>query len=162
MSTAKEKVPADFGTVTPHLVLKNAIKAIEFYKQAFGAEEISRLMSPDGRVMHADIKIGNSHVMLCDEFPDQDCGVLSPETLKNAHAVMHMFVEDVDQAFEKAIKAGAKAIMPPQDMFWGDRYGRLNDPFGQPWSIATHKEDLTHEEINKRMSEFACAPAGAK
>lgn len=161
MSEAKAKIPAGFGRVTPHLVLKNAAKAIEFYKQAFGAEEVSKLMSPDGRVMHATIKIGDSHVMLCDEFPEQDCGVLSPETLKNAHTVMHLYVENVDQAFEKAVKAGAKAIMPPQDMFWGDRYGRLNDPFGQPWSIATHKEDLTPDEINKRMLEFGCAPAAA-
>lgn len=133
--------------------------AIDFYKKAFGAEEMMRMPMPDGRIMHACLKFGDSTLFLCDEFPEHECGV-SPLTLKSAHATMHLFVEDVDQAYQRALDAGAKANMPPQDMFWGDRYGTLMDPFGQPWSLATHKEDLTTEEIKQRM-ESACAPAKA-
>jgi len=131
--------------VTPHLVIKGAAKAIDFYKSAFGAEEINRMPMPDGRLMHACLKIGNS---------------ASPSTIGKTHATMHMYVEDVDQAYTRAVEAGATALMPPQDMFWGDRYGQVVDPFGQPWAIATHKEDLTHEEMMKKM-QAGCAPAQA-
>lgn len=146
-------------SLIPHLIIKNATKAIEFYKKAFGAEQLSALPGPDGRLMHACLKIGDSMLFLCDEFPEHECGA-SPETLGNAHAVMHLTVDNVDEAFKKAVDAGAKSLMEPQDMFWGDRYGRLVDPFGQPWSIATHKEDLTPEQIKERMKE-ACVPAEA-
>lgn len=144
-------------SITAHLIIKEAGKAIDFYRKAFGAEELSRLPGPDGRIMHAAIKIGNSAIFLCDEFPEHECG-LSPSSLGNAHAVMHVNVEDVDKAYKRAVDAGATSVMEPTDMFWGDRYGRIVDPFGQPWSLATHKEDLTVEEIQERM-KTACAPA---
>lgn len=159
MTKATQPIPPGLRTLTPHLIIKDAARAIDFYKKAFGAEEMMRMPMPDGRIMHACLKFGDSTLFLCDEFPEHDCGV-SPMTLKSAHATMHLFVEDVDQAYQRALDAGAKATMPPQDMFWGDRYGTLMDPFGQPWSLATHKEDLTTDEIKKRM-ESACAPAKA-
>lgn len=159
MTKSTQPIPAGFNTVTPHLVVKDAAKAIEFYKKAFGAQEKSKLAMPDGRIMHAHIQIGDSNVFLCDEFPEHDCGTASPATLGKAHAVLHVYVEDVDKAYQKAVDAGANAVMPPQDMFWGDRYGRLVDPFGQPWSIASHKEDLTDEEIKKNMMN--CVPQEA-
>lgn len=156
MTKATQPIPPGFHTITPHLIIKDVPKAIEFYKKAFGAEELMRMPVPDGRIMHACLQIGDSKLFLCDEFPEHDCGV-SPQTLKNAHATMHVFVEDVDKAYQRAVDAGAKGVMPPQDMFWGDRYGTVVDPFGQPWSLATHQEDLTLDEIKKRM-EHACAP----
>jgi len=158
MTKGPAPIPPGFSTVTPHLVVNGAAKAIEFYKKAFGAEEINRMPMPDGRLMHACVKIGNSFVMLVDEFPEFNCGSTSPQTLKGAHATMHIYVENVDEAYQKAVDAGATATMPPQEMFWGDRYGMIMDPFGQPWSIATHKEDLSPEEMQKRM-EQGCAPA---
>lgn len=157
MAKTTTPIPPGYHTLTTHLIIKDAAKAIEFYKQAFGAEELTRLPMPDGRLMHAAIKIGDSILFLCDEFPEHECGA-SAQTLKNAHATVHIYVEDVDQAFQQAVAAGAQTVMPPQDMFWGDRYGRLVDPFGQPWSMGTHKEDLTPEEIKERMAT-ACAPA---
>ncbi len=160
MAKAKDKIPAGYATLTSHLIIKDAAKAIEFYKKAFDAEEVGRCHSEDGRIIHADLKIGDSHVFLCDEFPEYECG-LSPQTLKNAHATVHMFVTDVDKAYQKAVDAGAQAVMPPTDMFWGDRYGRLVDPFGQPWAIATRVEDLTPAEIEERQKAFMKEMAGA-
>lgn len=157
MTKSTSPIPPGFHTITPHLIIKDAAKAIDFYKKAFGAEEMMRMPMPDGRLMHASIKIGDSILFLCDEFPEHHCG-LSPSSLPDTHAVMHVFVEDVDKAYQRAVDAGATAVMPPQDMFWGDRYGRLLDPFGQPWSLAMHKEDLTPEEMLERM-KTACAPA---
>ena len=157
MTKSTKAIPDGFHTLTPHLIIKDAAKAIDFYKAAFGAEELARMPMPDGRLMHASLKIGDSMLMLCDEFPEHGCG-LSPQSLESAHATIHIYVEDADKAFKKAIEAGATEKMAPQDMFWGDRYGVLVDPFGQPWSIATHKEDLTPEEMQKRM-EAGCAPA---
>lgn len=152
MAKAKSWLPEGHSAVTPHLTIRDAAKAIDFYKKAFAAEEVFRHAMPDGRLMHADLIIGGSHVLLCDEFPEMDCGA-SPQTLGKAHAHVHLFVEDVDKVFNQAVQAGAQVKMPVQDMFWGDRYGVVIDPFGQPWSIATHKEDLTPEEINKRGQE---------
>ena len=130
-----------FRTVTPYLTVKGAAQAIEFYKRAFGAQEVQRMNGPDGKtVMHAEIKIGDSIVMLADEFPQ---GSRSPQTLGGTTAGIFLYVPDVDSAFKKAVDAGAKATMPPADMFWGDRFGKLADPFGHEWSMATHKEDLT-------------------
>lgn len=157
MTKATHAVKPGMSTVTPHLIIKDAAKAIEFYKKAFGAEELMRLAMPDGRLMHASLKIGNSTIFVCDEFPEHECG-LSAASLKAAHATMHISVEDVDKEYQRAIDAGAKALMPPQDMFWGDRYGSLLDPCGQPWSLATHKEDLTPEEMMQRMQESPCTP----
>jgi len=157
MAKATKTIPDGVSTLTPYLIIKGVADAIEFYKKAFGAEEMNRLAMPDGRIMHAALKFGNSTLFLCDEFPEYDCG-LSPASLKNAHATMHLFVEDVDKAYQRALDAGATGLMPPDNMFWGDRYCRLVDPFGQPWSLATHVEDLTPEEIKERMAT-GCPPA---
>ncbi len=150
-------IPEGFHTVTPHLIIKGAAKAVEFYKKAFGAEEIMCMPGPGGSVMHAEIKIGNSIIFLADEFPDWGC--LSPATLNGSPVTIHLYVEDCDAAFNKATQAGAEALMPPSDMFWGDRYGKLKDPFGHQWSIATHTEDVSPEECAKRCAE---SMAGAK
>ncbi len=162
MTKATSPIRADHHTITPHLILKDTAKAIEFYKKAFDAKELYRITTPDGRIMNATLKIGDSHFMLADEMPNSSHGWASPQTLKGANVTIHLGVTDVDKVFQDAIAAGAKAEMPPQDMFWGDRYGRIVDPFGQPWSIATHKEELTAEEMQERANEFikqmaACA-----
>lgn len=157
--TTVPAIPPGFSTLTTHLCIKGAAKAIEFYKKAFGAEEMTRLPMPDGRIMHACLKIGNSMLFLGDEFPEFACGNGgSPESIGRTHAAIHIYVEDVDAAFKRAIDTGAKVQMPVQDMFWGDRYGRLVDPFGQPWSIATHKKELTPAQIQEGMIS-ACALA---
>lgn len=135
----------DLQAVTPHLVCRGAAEAIEFYKRAFGAVEEMRLPAPDGRLMHASIKIGAARIMLVDENPEW--GSLSPLALRGSPVTVHLYVDDVDAVFERAVAAGATAKMPVSDMFWGDRYGALVDPFGHHWSIATHKRDMTAEEI---------------
>jgi uncharacterized glyoxalase superfamily protein PhnB len=139
-------------TVTPHLVCDGAAAAIEFYRQAFGATEAMRLPGPGGRLMHAQVRIGDSAVMLVDENPA--FGMLGPRTLKGSPVVIHLFVEDVDRFFERAVAAGAKGLVPPTDMFWGDRYGVLEDPFGHHWSVATHVRDVTPDEIQKASQSF--------
>ena len=154
MNKRVQPVPSGFHTLTPHLVVKGASKAIEFYKKAFNAEEIARLPTTDGKsILHADVKIGDSHVMLVEEFPHMDCR--GPESIGGTPVTIHMYVEDVDAAFGKAVAAGARVRMPLSDMFWGDRYGVLTDPFGHSWSLATHKEDLTPQEISQR-AQAAC------
>jgi PhnB protein len=148
-------IPSGFHAITPHLVTKGASEAIEFYKQAFGAEEICRMPmpGPDGslRIGHAELKIGDSILFLADEFPE--FGSTGP----NGHSpvVIHLYVTDVDATFSQAVEAGATATMPVADMFWGDRYGKLVDPFGHQWSIATHIEDPTPEQMQERMAS-AC------
>ena len=150
MKSKTKAIPDGFNTLTPHLVVKGASKAIDFYKRAFGAEEIRRMPGPDGKsIMHAELKIGNSRLMLVDEFPEMNAH--GPESIGGTPVTIHIYVEDADAAFSRAINAGAQVRMPLADMFWGDRYGALSDPFGHSWSIATHKEDLTPEEIQKRM-----------
>ncbi len=147
-------IPEGFHTITPHLVVRNADQAIEFYKKAFSAEELARMPGPDGKgVMHAELKIGDSVFMLCDEMPDMK-GCLAPESLKGTTIAVHLYVNDVDTAFDRAVSAGATPSMPVMDTFWGDRYGKLTDPFGHQWSIATHKKDLTPEEMQKGAAEF--------
>ena len=145
---ATKPVPEGFHTITPHLIVRDAQKAIEFYKRAFGAEAIGVHRMPDGKVMHADLKIGDSHLMLNDEFPEMKA--LSPQSLGGSAVTLHIYVKDVDSLFNQAVAAGATAIMPLMDAFWGDRYGKLSDPFGHHWSLATHKEDLTPQEVEKR------------
>jgi PhnB protein len=136
------------NTVTPHLVCKDAEKAIEFYKKAFGAEEGFRLNTSDGKkLLHACLRIGNSTIMLADEFPDW--GSVGPETLKGTPVVIHLYVEDADSVFNRAVKAGATVTMQLQDMFWGDRYGQVRDPFGHSWSVATHVRDVSLEEMEQ-------------
>ena len=146
------KIPQGMHSVTPHLVCAGAAKAIEFYKQAFGAVEQARLPGPDGRLMHASVKIGDSQVMLVDEMPEW--GALGPKSLKGSPVTIHLYVDDVDAVVERAVKAGAKVTMPVADQFWGDRYGKLEDPFGHHWSVATHVRDVSMEEAQKAMREM--------
>ena len=148
MTNPVKPIPEGFHTLTPHLIVRDATRAIEFYKQAFGAEELVRMPGPGGKLMHAEIKIGNSIFFLVDEFPE--FGSRAPQSLGGSPVTLHLYVEDVDALFNRAVAAGATAQMPVQDQFWGDRYGKLADPFGHEWSIATHKEELTGEEILKR------------
>ncbi|MFZ0788468.1 MAG: VOC family protein [Chromatiaceae bacterium] len=138
-------IPEGMHTITPHLVCDGAADAIEFYKKAFGAVEIGRLPDKEGRLMHAMLRIGDSPLMLVDEYPEQQ--TLGPESLQGSPVTIHLYAEDVDSVMERAVAAGAKVTMPVDEMFWGDRYGRLEDPFGHHWSIATHKRDMTAEEI---------------
>ena len=147
------KIPQGMHSVTPHLICAGAAKAIEFYKQAFGAEEGARLPGPDGRLMHASMKIGDSQVMLVDEMPEW--GALGPKSLKGTPVTIHLYVEDVDAFVERAVKAGAKVTMPVADQFWGDRYGKLEDPFGHHWSVATHVRDVSMEEVQSAMRQMA-------
>ena len=150
MAKAKP-VPEGFHTLTPHLVIEGAAQAIAFYEKAFGAKEIARMPAPDGeRLMHAEIVIGDSHVMIADDFPEF-CGGTSrsPRKLGGSPVTLHLYVPDVDAALKRAVAAGAKETMPATDMFWGDRYGKVEDPFGHDWSIATHTADLTPEEMMK-------------
>jgi PhnB protein len=152
MTAAAKPIPDGYHTVTPYLVIKNAGKAIEFYKEAFGATECVRLPAPDGNVMHAEIRIGDSPVMLCDESPN--CNSLSPQTIGGTAVSIVLYVEDVDEVVNRAVAAGASLLMPVGDQFWGDRMGSVADPFGHKWSIATHKEDVTPEEIKARAKAF--------
>jgi len=156
MSTPQKKVnpiPADYAGITPYLSVKGAADAIEFYKKAFGAIEMMRLPNPDGTLGHAEIKIGNALVMLADEYPDY--GNLSPKTLGGSSVRLHMYVEDVDAFFEKAVAAGAKVLIPLADQFYGDRSGRLEDPFGHVWLVSTHVEDVSPDEMERRMKEYS-------
>ena len=146
------KIPSGMHSVTPHLVCAGAANAIEFYKKAFGAEEQGRLPGPDGRIMHAAVKIGDSTVMLVDEMPEW--GSLGPKALKGSPVTIHLYVDDADRFVERAAKAGAKVTMPVAEQFWGDRYGKLEDPFGHHWSVATHVRDVGPEEMKKAMKEM--------
>lgn len=148
MTTTIKPIPGGYHTATPYLVIKNAAKAIEFYKEAFEAREFVRLNTPDGNLMHAEIRIGDSPIMLCDECPDWNA--LSPQTIGGTSVSIMLYLEDVDTVVNRAVAAGAQLLMPVEDQFWGDRMGTVLDPFGHKWSIATHKEDVTPEEINKR------------
>ena len=142
-------IPDGYHTVTPYLIVKNAGSAIEFYKKAFNANETSRLPGPGGRLMHASLRIGDSTVMLVDEMPEH--GALGPKSLKGSPVAIHLYVEDADATAAQAVAAGARTIMPVTDMFWGDRYGAVVDPFGNKWSFGTHLKDLTPEEMQKSM-----------
>ncbi len=153
MSSANP-IPEGFHTVTPHLVVRGAADAIEFYKKAFGAEEIVRLAAPDGKmVMHAEIKIGNSMLMLVDEMPQMERCV-SPQQLGGTTFGMTIYTEDTDALYQRALDAGATEWVEPMDAFWGDRYSKLTDPFGHVWEICTHKEDLTPEEVGRRAEQY--------
>src|SRR5579872_5487126 len=145
-------IPEGYHTLTPFLTVRDAARAIEFYKQAFGAEARGEVAKgPDGKVMHAELKIGDSIIMLSDEFPEY--GSLSPLSSGGAGMGLHIYLEGVDAAFDRAVKAGAQVEMPVMDQFWGDRYGKLKDPFGHKWSIATHTQDLSADEMKRGMEE---------
>jgi PhnB protein len=153
-------IPAGRHVATPALCIRGAAEAIEFYKQAFGAVELSRFPGSDGHsVMHAEIKIGDSPIMMSDEFPNM--GNKSPATLGGTTGSIMLYFEDVDAAFQKAVAAGATPEMPPADMFWGDRFAKITDPFGHSWSLATHIEDVSPEEMARRGQEFLCNMAKA-
>ena len=156
MAKAKSFVPEGYRTVTPHLTIAGAAAAIEFYQQAFGAEEIVRMPGPGGKLMHAEIKIGDSFLMLTDEFPEfkEMGGTLGPKARGGSSVTITLYVPDVDAVVARAVKAGAKLTMPVSDQFWGDRYGQLEDPFGHRWAVATHKEELTGDEIRERAGKM--------
>ncbi len=150
---AVKSVPEGYNTVSSYLIVRNAGKALEFYKKAFGAEAGVQMKGPDGEsTMHAEMKIGNSMVMLTDENPQWE--MKSPETLGGIASSLHLYVDDADKAFSRALEAGCTVKAPLMDAFWGDRYGKVTDPFGHEWGIATHKEDLSVEEMGKRAAEF--------
>jgi PhnB protein len=152
MAANVNPIPEGYYTLTPYLAIKNAAEAINFYKKAFGAEEITRMPGPDGKtVMHAELQIGSSRLMLSEECPGM---ASSPKTLGGTPVTVHMYVPDVNATFDRAIQAGATAVMPPQDMFWGDRFGKVTDPYGHAWSIAQHVEDVAPEEMAKRAQAF--------
>jgi PhnB protein len=148
-------VPEGHHTITPALIVSGGKKAIEFYKAAFGAVERGIMLGPNGSVMHAELMIGNSLVFVSDESPDM--GARSPQSLGGSPVSFNIYTEDCDALFQRAVAAGGTVTMPLADMFWGDRYGTLTDPFGHKWGIATHKEDLTLEEVEKRGKEAMAA-----
>jgi PhnB protein len=147
MASKVREIPKGFHTVTPYLIVTDGARAIDFYKRAFRAQELLRLDGPDGKVAHAELKIGDSIIMLSEETPGH---TRSPQSLGGTAVDIMLYVKDVDQAFDQAVAAGAKVTMPLSDMFWGDRYGQVTDPFGHSWSLATHKEDVLPEELRKR------------
>lgn len=148
MSKNVRPIPEGYHSVTPYLVLRGAAEAIEFYKKAFGATEVFRMPAPNGALAHAEIRIGDSQIMMCEENPEM--GAQSPQALGGSPTNLFLYVEDVDRAYQRAVDAGATAAMPPQDMFWGDRYGKLVDPYGHEWSMATHVEDVSPEQMAER------------
>jgi PhnB protein len=150
MAAVVKPVPEGYHTVTPYLILDAAGDAIAFYRKALGAEEVMRIGGPGGKIGHAEIRIGDSRIMLADEHPELQA--LSPKTIGGSPVSIHLYVEDVDTAVERAVAAGAKLIRPVADQFYGDRVGGIEDPFGYRWFIATHKEDLTIDEIHRRAS----------
>ncbi len=145
-------IPDGYHSVTPYLALKSADAGIKFYEKAFGAKEILRLPTPDGGVAHAEIEIGNSRVMMADEMPAY--GNKSPQSLGGSPISLAVYVEDVDSAFDKAVKAGATVKRPVEDQFYGDRAGTLIDPFGYQWSLMTHKEEVSLDEMQRRMQKM--------
>jgi len=150
-------IPTGMTAVTPHLVCAGAAKAIDFYKKAFGAVEETRLPGPDGKIMHAMIRIGGAAIMLVDEAPEW--GMLGPNALKGSPVTIHLYVDDADAFAARAAKAGAKVTMPVADMFWGDRYGTLEDPYGHRWSVGTHVRDVTSAEMKEAMKNMPKHPA---
>jgi PhnB protein len=145
-----EPIPAGYHSVTPYLMVRDAARAMAFYRDAFGATEVMRFAGPDGRIAHAEVKIGDSHVMLADELPDQ--GFVGPQTLGGAGVSLMLYVNDVEATFAKALAAGATVRRPVADQFYGDRMGTLVDPYGHVWSIGTHREDVSVEEMQRRMA----------
>ncbi len=156
-------IPEGFHTVTPHLTIRECEKALAFYEKAFGAQVLEKSPGPSGKIMHALVKIGDSVLMMADEFPEMGEGPSSsPKTLGGTSVTLNIYCPDADAWYDRAVKAGAEARMPPADMFWGDRYSQVRDPFGHSWAIATRQEDLTGEQMaeraNKWMAEFAAQP----
>ena len=156
---AVKHVPEGFNTVSTYLIVKNAQEALDFYQKAFGAELRYRMRGPDGKsTMHAEMRLGNSTVMLTDENPQW--GTKSPATLGGTPASLHVYVDNADKLFDRAVKAGCTVKAPLMDAFWGDRYGKLTDPFGHEWGIATHKEDVSPDEMERRAAEWFASMGG--
>jgi PhnB protein len=155
---AVKPIPDGYHTATPYLIIKGAANAIEFYQKAFGATELFRFPAPDGKIGHAEIKIGDSPIMLADEFPEM--GYKSPQTLGGSPVSIMIYVEDVDTVFNRAIAEGGKEQRPVKDQFYGDRLGTLEDPFGHVWHISTHKEDVSAEEMERRAKAHSTAASG--
>lgn len=153
-------VPKGYRTLTPYLCIRDAARALAFYKKAFNAKELFSIPMPDGKIGHAEIKIGNSILMLSEEFPEM--GAKSPATLGGTGSSVLIYVRNVDRAFKRAVKAGATPVAEPADMFWGDRWSKLRDPFGHEWQIATHKEDLTPEQIAERAQKWMATQASGQ
>lgn len=151
-------IPEGYHAITPNLVIAGAEKAIDFYKKGFGATEIARMPGPNGGIMHAELRIGDSVFMLGEEMPEM--GAKGPKALGGSPVSLYVYVENVDAAWDRAIKAGATSVMPLADMFWGDRTGWLEDPFGHKWALAQHVKDLTPEEIQKGQEAFFAEHAG--
>jgi PhnB protein len=154
MNANTNHIPEGYHSITPYLHITGAARAIEFYKEVFGATEVMRMDAPGGKIGHAEIKIGDSHVMLADEFPEMD--VRSPQSFGGSPVGLLLYVEDVDALAERAVAAGAQLQSPLEDKFYGDRMGKLIDPFGHIWAIATHKEDVSPEEMEKRIAALEC------
>jgi PhnB protein len=147
-----QPIPVGYHSVTPYLMVRDAASALAFYRNAFGAQEVMRFDDPNGRIAHAEVKIGDSHVMLADEVPDQ--GMVGPQTLGGAGVSLMLYFDDVDATFAQAIAAGATVRRPVADQFYGDRVGTLADPFGHVWSIGTHREDVSVEDMQRRMASL--------
>ncbi len=161
MKTNVKHIPDGFHAVTPYLTVKDAQQAIEFYKRAFGARERMRMPAPDGKVVHAELQIADSIIMLGEECPEH--GGVSPQTLEGSPVTLALYVQDVDEVFNRAVNAGATVKEPVGDKFWGDRSGSLTDPFGHKWMLLTHIEDVPPQEMQKRMTEaFSTASAANK
>ena len=160
MPNSVKPIPEGFHSITPSLIVRDAARAIDFYKRALGAQELVRMPSPDGKIMHAELKIGDSIIFLSDEMPQSPAK--SPQTLGGVTGVLNLYVEDVDKRFQQAVDAGAKVSMPVADQFWGDRYGSLVDPFGYTWGIGTHKEDLSPQQMDERAKAFFAQMAQRK
>lgn len=156
MARTAQPVPKGYHTVTPSLVVAGAAKAIEFYKKALGAEEKSRFPAPDGKLMHAEIRIGDSIVMLGDEMPEQ--GGRGPKSYGGSPVTLFIYLDDVDSAWKRAVDAGAKVVMPLNDQFWGDRGGCIEDPFGHNWWLTQHVKDMSEAEIKQAAEEFYAQP----
>jgi PhnB protein len=153
MTASAKPIPEGLHTVTASLVVRDAAKAIEFYKKALGAQERLRMPGPDGKIMHAELKIGDSVIFISDENPQMG-NIKSPQTLGGCTGSLNVFVPNVDDLFRQALAAGGKEAMPVADQFWGDRYGSFIDPFGYSWGVGTHKEDLTPKELGERAQQF--------
>jgi len=150
MPAQVKPIPEGYATLTPYLSIKGAANAIEFYKKAFGATELMRLSQPDGRIGHAELRIGDSRLMLADEFPEMD--FRSPHSIGGTAVMLHLYVEDVDTVVGRAVAAGGKVLRQVQDQFYGDRSGTVADPYGHVWNVSTHKEDVSPEEIRRRAA----------
>ena len=151
-ATRVRPVPAGYHTVTPYLTVDDGARAIDFYVRAFGAREKERMPGPGGKIMHAELRVGDSVVMLSDEFPGMSTA-RSPKALGGTTGGLFLYLPDVDAAFKRAVEAGGKVLMPLTDMFWGDRFGKLEDPFGNQWTMATHVEDVPHDEMRRRADD---------